>query len=90
MSKDVLFRLTDIPKEHATDEEMIKFLREQIKKTTRTFNADGKASVENSVRLGSMLNLLKELVNGLKKKSWNPYLKEKVNLGSTNAPPSAA
>ncbi len=74
MSKDVVvFSVSDIPEEHSTTEEQINYLQGEIKEVAKAFNKEGKASVESAVRLGSMLNEMKGLVNGQKKGSWEKY-----------------
>lgn len=73
MAKDVFFKLEDVPDEHKTEEQQITYLQKEIKETAKDFNKEGKASVESAVRLGCMLNVLKELVNGQEKGSWEKY-----------------
>jgi hypothetical protein len=73
MAKDVVFKLEDVPDEHETEEQQITYLQGEIKETAKDFNKEGKAAVESAVRLGCMLNVLKELVNGQKKGSWEKY-----------------
>ena len=73
MAKEVVFSLSDISDEHGTKEEQINYLQKEIKEAAKDFNKEGKASVESAVRLGSMLNVLKDLVKGQKKGSWEKY-----------------
>jgi hypothetical protein len=81
MAKGVVVCLEDL-EDFGTTEEKIEHLHSEIKETTKLFNKEGKASVESAVRLGSMLIILKELVNSQEKKSWQTYLSNKspVNL----------
>jgi hypothetical protein len=78
MSKIVVFKLEDVPDEYKTKDDKIAYLKGEIKEAAEAFNEEGKASVESAVRLGCMLNVLKELVKGQKKKSWGKYCKEKL------------
>lgn len=73
MANDVVFKLEDVPDEHKTEEQQITYLQGEIKETAKDFNKEGKASVESAVRLGSMLNVLKDLVNGQKSGTWEKY-----------------
>jgi hypothetical protein len=75
---EMIFALENIPQEFASTEEKLKFVKTEIKETAKVFNKNGKVSVESAVRLGSLLNVQKGLVNGQEKGSWEKYRETKL------------